>query len=304
MAELSITRGLPGSGKTTGAEMYASVTENTLIIGRDTIRLSILQMGTTKGTHEQEDLVTAIQRAAVEKTLRKGWNVIVDDTNLPQKRARDWAELAKECGATFRVVDYTDIPLEVCLLNNAGRLGTVKHVPDEVIIDMHRRYHLGTPAFKVEVDDVDSAPELKQYVADPDLPPVYIFDIDGTLAKMIGRSPFDWARVGEDLLHPWVHGIAVALYAAGLNIVYLSGRDEVCRALTQDWLANYGLPPGPLFMRPEGDNRKDTLVKVELFWEHLAARYNVLGVFDDRDSVVETWRAMGVKCAQVAPGNF
>jgi len=27
-------------------------------------------------------------------------------------------------------------------------------------------------------------------------------------------------------------------------------------------------------------------------------------VFDDRDQVVEMWRANGIPCFQVAPGNF
>jgi hypothetical protein len=32
--------------------------------------------------------------------------------------------------------------------------------------------------------------------------------------------------------------------------------------------------------------------------------FDVQFVLDDRDQVVEMWRAMGLTCLQVAPGNF
>jgi len=56
-------------------------------------------------------------------------------------------------------------------------------------------------------------------------------------------------------------------------------------------------------MRPAEDGRKDALVKAELFWEHVAPRWRVVGVIDDRAQVVAAWRGMGLMCAQVAEGN-
>ena len=57
-------------------------------------------------------------------------------------------------------------------------------------------------------------------------------------------------------------------------------------------------------MRREGDNRKDSIVKHELFWKVVAPHWNVIGVLDDRQQVVDMWRSMGLTCAQVAPGDF
>jgi hypothetical protein len=57
-------------------------------------------------------------------------------------------------------------------------------------------------------------------------------------------------------------------------------------------------------MRPENDMRKDSVVKSELFWEHVAPNYNVQFVLDDRDQVVDFWRSIGLVCWQVAPGDF
>ena len=57
-------------------------------------------------------------------------------------------------------------------------------------------------------------------------------------------------------------------------------------------------------MRPEGDFRKDAVVKLELFDEHVREHFDVKGVVDDRDAVVAMWRSLGLMCMQVAPGNF
>jgi hypothetical protein len=50
--------------------------------------------------------------------------------------------------------------------------------------------------------------------------------------------------------------------------------------------------------------RKDSVVKQELFDEHIRDIYDVVAVYDDRQQVVDMWRAMGIDCFQVAPGNF
>jgi hypothetical protein len=57
-------------------------------------------------------------------------------------------------------------------------------------------------------------------------------------------------------------------------------------------------------MRPEGDTRNDGIVKNELFERHLAGRFIIDFVLDDRDRVVAMWRAKGLKVLQVAEGNF
>lgn len=57
-------------------------------------------------------------------------------------------------------------------------------------------------------------------------------------------------------------------------------------------------------MRKSGDMRKDSIVKREMFDEHIRGRYNVNFVLDDRNQVVELWRSMGLTCLQVADGDF
>lgn len=136
--------------------------------------------------------------------------------------------------------------------------------------------------------------------------PIWICDIDGTVALKGERRPFDWARVGEDAPNWPVILIVRALLLTGQQIVFVSGRSEECRQQTELWLDTnvYGLlRPQPLIMRPVGDFRPDTVLKREIYDTHLAG-YTVIGVFDDRNSVVAMWRELGLACFQVAEGDF
>lgn len=68
-----------------------------------------------------------------------------------------------------------------------------------------------------------------------------IVDIDGTLAKMNGRGPFDWHRVGEDDINKAVQ-LVVVLASLHYKVVIFSGRDSVCRAETIVWLRKHNIP--------------------------------------------------------------
>lgn len=137
----------------------------------------------------------------------------------------------------------------------------------------------------------------------------WICDIDGTLAVMGDRSPFDWQRVGEDTPNKPVVHLVESLLLAGDRVVFMSGRMEQCRRQTEIWLcANISgvfIPDGQqLFMRPDEDYRPDAVVKRELYEKYVKPDYDIVGVIDDRNSVVRMWRDLGLTCLQVAEGNF
>ncbi|WP_394159415.1 phosphatase domain-containing protein [Galactobacter valiniphilus] len=138
------------------------------------------------------------------------------------------------------------------------------------------------------------------------LPTCWIFDMDGTLALMEGRSPYDMHRVAEDVPNAPVIQLAQALAAhPGVDrIVIASGRNEAARRATQSWLTFNDVPWDALFMRPDGDQRRDDAVKEEILDRDILPRYRVLGVVDDRQQVVDMWRRRGLACLQAAPGDF
>lgn len=129
-----------------------------------------------------------------------------------------------------------------------------------------------------------------------------ICDIDGTLAHMSERRPYDWHRVGEDTIDQVV--IDLLRRFDDKEVILVSGRDEVCRRETVDWLKENRVPFHHLYMRPEGDNRKDVEVKQEIYDNYIKDTFNVELVLDDRNQVVKMWRANGLKCLQVAEGDF
>jgi hypothetical protein len=99
-----------------------------------------------------------------------------------------------------------------------------------------------------------------------------VFDVDGVVADVrhrlrhLARQPKDWAGffaaaerdpplpVGVDLARAW---------AAGHDLVWLTGRPEHLRRVTTRWLTRHDLPADRLLMRPVGDRRAASLFKAE-----------------------------------------
>lgn len=144
-----------------------------------------------------------------------------------------------------------------------------------------------------------------------------IVDIDGTLARMTTRGPFDADRYMEDELHVMVFNLIqmyrdwVAQHDEIVDVIITSGRYDGHRSATADWLQLHGIDYDDLLMRPgadvhdkDGDHRNDAIVKRELFERHIDPHYNVLVALDDRNRVVEMWRHLGIPTLQVGPGDF
>lgn len=148
---------------------------------------------------------------------------------------------------------------------------------------------------------------VKSYEELPEKQEAIVCDLDGTLALMEDRKPFDWHLVGQDKLNIPVYDLLLK-YAATQTmppaIILLSGRKDVCRPETEQWLDEWTVPYDHLYMRAADDDRKDGYTKYDLFNEHIRDNYNVLFMLDDRDQVVALWRTMGLACFQVNYGNF
>ena len=149
--------------------------------------------------------------------------------------------------------------------------------------------------------------------------PLYIFDLDGTLALIEHRRHFienrkrRWkeffAACIDDAPNPPVLTVFTHLRAVS-EVRIFSGRSDEVRTQTVDWLERHtGLTKldieDCLIMRRSGDYTPDDVLKRQ--WlrdlpEH--DRRRLVAVFDDRDRIVAMWRAEGVACFQVAPGNF
>jgi len=137
-ALLAITRGLPGSGKTTLAHAWvADDRQNRVRVNRDDLRAMIYD-----GVHENgitEGRIIVARNALIRAYLARNLNVICDDTNLPPRTMNELRSIATACGAQFELNDLTHLPLEVCLARNAARTDK-QPVPEEWIRNMHAQY--------------------------------------------------------------------------------------------------------------------------------------------------------------------
>ena len=140
-----------------------------------------------------------------------------------------------------------------------------------------------------------------------DKPEIVIFDLDGTLSMMNGRSPYDGAAAITDVPNESVIQVLKLYNKAGIGIFIFSGRnsDKGGREATKLWLDNNNVPYDILAMRKAGDMRKDTIVKGEMFDEHVRGSYRVSAVYDDRNMMIDFWRnSLGLDCFQVYYGDF
>ena len=308
--KLILTRGIPGSGKTTWAKAWVEDDPNWRVrVNRDDLRM--LTYGKYVLDRHQEETLSAVQHAMVETALRAKQNVVVDDTNLTAKFVKEWLRLALTLGVEVEFKDF-DITLDEALKRNKLRAATGgRDVPEDVIKSFYSRFvRKGQLAPQPQLDTAEEfvmEPYVAPHGSEP-LPQAWIVDIDGTLADMgpCGREPFDWSRVGEDEPIESVIALVSSLEEVGYTILFMSGRDAVCRQDTVEWLQRHVTFNNDikLFMRPEKDGRKDNIVKYELFNQHVRGKYHVMGVIDDRQQVVDMWRKLGLVVAQVAEGDF
>lgn len=284
LSELIVTVGLPGSGKSSWAEALRREDSDVVVVCRDDIRWMLHDY---KFTKRNEKLTWRVRDAAIQEALTAGRRVVVADTNLSGRVREHLRLLAEEFGVKFTVNDsFLSVSVHECIKRDLKR---VHSVGADVILRMYGQ-HLASV----------------EPLAQPVGPSALIVDVDGTLAlNEAGRSPYDYSRVAEDTPNAPVVDVVRSFHDAGDKILVISGRDDECAPQTRGWLELHNVPFDELIMRATGDTRRDSVVKKEIFENHVRDRYNVRFVLDDRTQVVqECWRPLGLTCFQVADGNF
>lgn len=288
-----LTIGVPGCGKSTWAGKLCARKTQFVEVNRDKLRRSIGKFSPNEkiqSTKELEGRVTSAHRMEIFNALSNGHSVVVSDTNINPDTRADLERVAKDFQVPIFYKHFKEsTDYDVLMHRNATR-PEVDRVPNKVVRDFYIRYR---------------EQNFKKAKKDPTKWIGYIFDIDGTLADHTGlRSPYDWKSVGKDRCFEDVATMARTLHESGYAIIMLSGRDGSCRQETIDWLDENQIPFHELHMRPAGNSMKDSIVKYDLFKEFVEPNYDIFGVFDDRQQVVDMWREIGLRCFQCAPGQF
>ncbi len=151
--------------------------------------------------------------------------------------------------------------------------------------------------------------------------PLYIFDLDGTLANIDHRqwlldckdNPKRWDQFfdacdKDSPVAPVIRTLELLRFSA--DIFIWSGRSIAVRDKTARWLTDHTSfmthdLDVVLRMRPAGDFTPDDELKGG-WLEELSGhdRRRLVAIFDDRDKVVAMWRAKDIPCFQVAEGKF
>jgi len=272
-------------------------------------------------SRDSEDFIIKVQNQIVRAALTEGYDVIVDNCHVASSSVKMLHKIAEDVGdVTVREKAFNATAKE-CLARNEKREGTAR-VPDKVITEMSHKARHGFSDAEAYYPPRGQAFTREQ---DKGLPKAIMCDLDGTLALIRNRNPYDASKCDEVDEPNWpVIECVKAMHAAGYKVIFMSGRESKYREQTERFIEKWvRIPaawafkqepetrpdtlvvPHELHMRQTSDRRKDNIVKHELFDAHVAGKYYVEFVLDDRNQVVQCWRnEMGITCFQCAEGNF
>ena len=282
MKRVIVLVGLPASGKSQFAtELLLSEPAKWVRSNKDLLR----EMAhASRWSPANEKFILQLRDTIILMALESGKHVIVDDTNFGPH-----IEHIKQLVTGKAIVEVNDsflqVPVEECIKRDLKRLNSVGK---EVIVKMYNKY------VRVPV----GPPEYN-----PNLPDAIIVDMDGTLALLNGRNPFDASTCDRDLPNPPVLD-TVRKWQSSAHIIVVSGRTDDCQPQTEKWLQQYEVNYAALYLRKTGDMRKDAIMKEELYRQHIEGKYNIKFVLDDRQQVVDMWRGLGLTVFQVDEGDF
>lgn len=293
MKTVLILKGLPASGKSTFARKL--IDENKGMwkrLNKDELRAMLDNSGHSTAN---EKFVERVRDMMLVEALKEGKHVVIDDTNLserPIERIRQVVQRYIKDTREQVKIEFKEMEtsLEEALARDEIR---EKKVGRDVIMRMYKQHILKD----------ERGPHYQ--AQDATLPSVILCDLDGTLAILHARGPFEAQRCETDLLNEPIAEIVKTYAALGTKIILMSGREENARRPTINWLTYNKIPYDALYMRSTGDMRKDSVVKKELFEAHVKGQYFVKFVLDDRNQVVDLWRLdLGLPCLQVNYGDF
>lgn len=282
MRKLIMTEGLPASGKTSWAQEFCAEDEyHRIIVCKDTIRKEHPDWNEKKVIAERDRQIHWYLQVVGENGI-----VISADTNLNPIHRVQLRSIAVYEDAEFEVKSFAHVPLDECIKRDfkrqEGRVG------EKAIRQMHNQYI--RPTLTV--------------AQDPQLPFAIISDLDGTLALLNGRNPYNASDCEYDKLNGPVWNCIRKYMDDGYQLIITSGRSSKYLEQTNRWLGKHGIYPDLFLMRKEGDDQKDYTLKRDMFLQHIYNKYYVEVVFDDRERIVDCWRDLGLACFAVADGKF
>lgn len=321
---VEILVGLPASGKSTYAlDKVKNSGGSIKRINKDNLRAMIDNSVFSK---KNEQMIEDARDSLMRFFLARNYSVIIDDTNLAPKHIENITQIISDYNNSFGEdveliinKEFLNVPLEECIERDSQREGKGKvgkmvifSMAKKFLPDISKAYHDNKNLNKliereaektgeIVTEDINSNKIDKRIFKVPAI----ICDLDGTLALLNGRNPYDASRCDEDVLNEPVAKVLRLFARNGYSIILLSGRENKYRVQTLKFLEKYNIDFDSLLMRTTKDFRKDKIVKLELYNEYIKDNFDIEFVLDDRNSVVDMWRQeLNLPTFQVAYGDF
>lgn len=311
--KLIILSGISGSGKTTIATDLCNKFEKHIRVNRDDLRKQLIGK-LDQSYYKRRDLsslekqVTWLLFAQIRHLLQHGYTVVVDNTHLKESYIN---ELLSEFQHLVEIeLKFIQTPLGTCIKRVLKRETNKKWWKFWEKVDFDTSYiikqHNDFEKLLVKYwgkDLVFPQTNTKIY-NNTSLVSTVICDLDGTLCLYGDRNPYDRDFENDKLNYPVYIVLRQWLNNKDKVIIFFSGRNEKFRKQTELFLAKYfDTSEYLLYMRPEKDQRKDTIIKEEMFINYVLNKFYVDFVIDDRMCVIRNvWHKLGLFCFCVNQG--
>ena len=334
-----LTIGPPGSGKSTYFKKNFSNRNDIIQIERDQIRKDIRKEFSDeqnfiksyynrnkKAILKDERKVNSITNDLINKAKNNNFDLFFSNTNLNIKHRDRLVKHLINLGYEIHYIILYKTLDELISINNTRQ----KKVNKETLGKFYNQFVQQLSLFETEINNVVYYYGLnsKYYSCLADLKNdnnftvtsnCVICDIDGTVAHMNNRNPFDWSNVYSDDIDEIVLNMVLGVSNKyDCDIVFLTGRDADAYTDTYKWLINKLMINNPeipyiennkvddgrkylLYSRNSQDMRKDSVIKTEIYNSMIVPNYDkVLCVFDDRPQMVDCWNDLGLKTIAVS----
>lgn len=300
--KLILTRGIPGSGKSTWAKAWvAEDPEHRIRLNWDDMRNMMGPYWVPSREPINKHMLWAGLNMAAYCT--RPYDIVIDNMNLNPKDWKQYEEwvitynqsMNSEETNTQYVIEFKDffIPLEECIRRDAMRPNPIG---EKTIKDIWRRYK-----------HFIQTSEVERYVNnlrfwDSGKPMCVVIDMDSTVCFNTSKRPWFGDGSTEAMINDIPnHGVVELIKAQEYPVVVCTGRNKDQYQVTIKWLANQGITPVDCYMRENGDYRKGVEIKEELM-NQILDKYNVLVVFEDCEPIVQKYREMGLTVLQPNKG--
>jgi predicted kinase len=286
MLTVFIFKGAPASGKSSAArELMRKEPGKWRRINNDALR-EAMDFGVYSA--ENEKTLRRTREFLLKDFLKSGFNVVVDNVNAGKRHFEDICKWVASLNIDVQVVEKIFYcPLEELLRRDGERTGNAK-VGEKIVErwfkelggNQFKNYQVKHEIFTKRTTCAEG--EWTPMEQDENLDKCVVYDLDGSMALISHRNPYDASNCIKDTPHKHVVDMCKLHHNTGHKVFFFSGREDKHREVTEEWLNIHFGYPYELHMRETNNNEDDAKLKRRLFETHIKNKHCLVAWVDDR----------------------